>query len=128
MKRLAPALGLLALGFVLVACSGGGGASNGPAVSADPNAVTISAKDLKFSTDTLTAKADTGFQIEFDNQEAAPHNVAIYKDSGFSQKVFVSEPVGGPKTVTYSVPALAGGTYYFRCDVHPDMKGTLQVQ
>jgi hypothetical protein len=26
--------------------------------------------------------------------------------------------------VTYDVPALEAGSWFFRCDVHPDMKGT----
>jgi len=29
--------------------------------------------------------------------------------------------------VTYDVPALAPGSYFFRCDVHPDMAGELTV-
>ncbi len=29
--------------------------------------------------------------------------------------------------MTYSVPALAAGSYVFICDIHPDMKGTLTV-
>jgi plastocyanin len=30
--------------------------------------------------------------------------------------------------VTYGVPALAPGTYFFRCDVHPAMSGELVVR
>jgi plastocyanin len=130
MKRLAPALGLLYLVLVLAACSSGtsANASSGPPESVDPNALRISAKDLKFSTSTLDAPADKPFSIVFDNQEAAPHNVAIYKDQGASQKVLVEDPFGGPKVVTYHVGALAAGSYFFRCDVHTDMKGTLTVK
>jgi plastocyanin len=130
MKRLVPALALLVLVLVLAACSGAGttAAPSGPAASADPNAIQISAKDLKFSTAELVAPADKPFTIAFDNQESAPHNVAIYKDSSASQKLFGEEPVGGPKQVNYQVGALAAGSYFFRCDVHTDMKGTLTVK
>jgi plastocyanin len=127
MKRLVPALGLLALALILVACSGSPAAS-GPAASVDPDALRISAKDLKFSTDTLNAKAGEAFQIAFENQEAAPHNVAIYKDQSAAEKILVEEPFSGPKTVVYNVPAQPAGSYFFRCDLHPDMKGTLAVQ
>jgi plastocyanin len=128
MKRLFPALGLLAIAFVVVACSGANAAPSGPARSADPNALHISSKDLKFSTDKLVAPANKAFQIAYDNQESAPHNVAIYTDQSASTKIFAEEPFGGPRQVVYDVPALAAGSYFFRCDVHPDMKGTLEVK
>ncbi len=127
MKRLVPALALGLLAIVLAACSGGSSAA-APSVSADPNAIQLSANNLKFSSDALSAPADKAFQIEFNNQEGAPHNVAIYKDQAASQKVFGQDPVGGPKTVTYQVGPLTAGTYFFRCDVHTDMKGTLTVK
>ena len=31
-------------------------------------------------------------------------------------------------TKVYEVPALAAGSYFFRCDVHPDMQGTITAQ
>lgn len=124
-KRLLPTVGLLTLAAVLAACGGATSTPSQAPVSADPNAVTISAKDLKFSTDKLEAPAGKAFQIVFDNQEGAPHNVAIYKDESAAEKVLVEEPFSGPKTVTYEVPALEAGDYFFRCDLHPNMKGTL---
>jgi plastocyanin len=128
MKRLVPALGLLAVAFVLVACSGANGAPSGPARSAGPNALHISSRDLKFSTDKLVAPAGTPFQIAYDNQEGAPHNVAIYTDASASTKIFAGEPFGGPRQVVYDVPAIAAGSYFFRCDIHPNMKGALEVK
>jgi plastocyanin len=111
---------------VLAACSpASGGRTAAPSI--DPDALRISAKDLVFSTSTLSAPADEPFQIAFDNQESAPHNVAIYRDSSATEKVFGSDPFSGPAVVTYDVPALAPGTYFFRCDVHPDMSGQLTV-
>jgi plastocyanin len=127
-KHVAAAMGLVAI--VLAACSSGAAApaSSGQPASVDPNAVQISAKDLKFSKAQLSAPAGKAFSIAFDNQEGAPHNVAIYKDQSASQKVFAQDPFGGPKAVTYQVGPLAAGSYFFRCDVHPDMKGTLTVK
>ena len=125
MKRSITAVGLLALGLLLAACSSGGSAT--PAASIPADAIQISANNLQFSTDTLTAPAGEAFQIAFDNQESAPHNVAIYRDAGAAEDIFVPEPFSGPAAVTYDVPALAAGTYFFRCDVHPDMAGELSV-
>ena len=112
--------------LVVAACSGG---SSRPTVgpSIDPEALTISANGLRFSTNTLSAPADEPFQIVFDNQESAPHNVAIYREAAGTDKVFVPEPFSGPAVVAYDVPALEAGTYAFRCDVHPDMAGQLTV-
>jgi plastocyanin len=129
-KHVTAALALAAIVLAAAACSSGGAApaSSGPPASVDPNAIQISAKDLKFSTTQLDAPAGKAFSIAFDNQEGAPHNVAIYKDQSASEKVFVQEPFGGPKLVTYQVGPLAAGSYFFRCDVHTDMKGTLTVK
>jgi plastocyanin len=127
MKRLLTTAGLLLLATLLVACGGSGSTASpsGPAASVDPDALTISANNLEFSTDRLEAPAGEPFQIVFENQEGAPHNVAIYTDESASQSIFVEDPVSGPTTVTYDVPAVDAGEYFFRCDVHPDMNGTL---
>lgn len=109
---------------VLAACSGGSSGAS-PQAAIDSNALRIAARDLQFSTSTLSAPADEPFQIAFDNQESAPHNVAIYRDRSATQRVFGSDPFSGPAVVTYDVPAFAPGTYFFRCDVHPDMSGQL---
>jgi hypothetical protein len=53
--------------------------------------------------------------------------VAIYTDDSATESLFVGDLVDGPKTVTYDVPALDPGSYYFRCDVHPQMNGTLEA-
>jgi plastocyanin len=129
-KHVATTLGLAAIVLVMAACSSGATAAvpSGLPASVDPNAIQISAKDLKFSTAQLNAPADKAFGIVFDNQEGVPHNVAIYKDQSASQKIFGQDPFGGPKAVTYQVGPLAAGSYFFRCDVHPDMKGTLTVK
>jgi plastocyanin len=113
----------------IVALAGCSAGLSGRAVepSTDPDALTIAAKDLEFSTSTLSAPADEPFQIAFDNQESAPHNVAIYRDSSATEKVFGSDPFSGPAVMRYDVPPLAPGTYFFRCDVHPDMSGQLRV-
>jgi plastocyanin len=132
MKRLALSLGLVALAVITAACSGGsGGATVSPAASAPAasapagDAIVVTAKDLKFSTASITAPAGEPFQIVLDNQEGAPHNIAIKDASG--AVVFKGEVVAS-KQVTNNIPALAAGAYEFLCEVHPDMKGTLTAE
>ncbi len=128
MKRLATVLAVIALAAFVAACSNTNAADNTPPASVDPNAVHVAAKDIKFSTAEIDATAGKSFQIVFDNQEGAPHNIAIYKDSSASQKLFGQDPVSGPTTVVYQVPALAAGTYFFRCDIHTNMTGSVVVK
>jgi plastocyanin len=125
MKRLTLILGLGALAAVLAACSGSSAGTAAPAGSVDPNAIVVTAKDLKFSPTEVTAPADAPFEIVFDNQESAPHNIVISDAAG--TKVFEGEVVSSQK-VTYQVPALAAGSNPFICAVHPDMKGTVTAE
>jgi plastocyanin len=132
MKRLILTLGLLSLAAVLAACSGAsanpGTASPSPSNAPTGEIVTVTAKDMKFTDTEITVPAGKAFDLVFDNQEGAPHNVAIYTDSSASTKVSVGEIFSGPAQKTQSVPALDPGTYFFRCDVHPDMQGSIVAE
>ena len=132
MKRLTLTFGLLSLAAVLAACSGASAnpGTASPTTSTPPSGdvVTITAKDLKFGQSDVTVPADTAFDLVFDNQEGAPHNVAIYTDASASSKVSVGEIFSGPAQKAQTVPALAAGSYFFRCDVHPDMQGTIVAE
>jgi plastocyanin len=123
MKRILLAIGLVALAAISAACSSAS-AQPLPSGPVDANGPTVVAKDMKFTSPTVEVKAGTNFTLHFDNQDAAPHNVGIYTDSSASSAVSVGEIVtSGAKDQV--VPALKAGTYFFRCDVHHDMTGTL---
>lgn len=99
---------------------GGGGGPGGP---------TVLAQSLAFDTDTIALPAEVPSAITFDNRDAGtPHNIAIYSDAELSETLFQGELITGPATVTYAVPPQPAGEYYFRCDVHPDMNGTVVVE
>jgi len=100
-----------------------------PVVAASgSNTLQISATNSVFSTDQLQAPASKPFQIDFDNEDpGVPHNVALYTDSSATKALFVGATFNGPATQTYQVSGLPPGTYFFRCDVHHQMTGTLTV-
>lgn len=108
-------------------------ATPAPAVSAAPGgggstAISIVAEGVKFNVSTFTVPADTAFTITFENRDSVPHNVAIYDSDKLTKNLFRGDIFPGPKTVTYKVPPLPGGTYYFHCDVHPGMNGSVVVR
>ena len=130
-KRLRFTMGATLLAGLVVACGGGGGGSS-DTVTCSPKGqdLSISAENFQFSTNCLAVTAGQSSTIAFDNKDAgAAHNVAIYTDSSASKNLFRGDIVTGPKSTTYDVGALDPGTYYFRCDVHPDsMHGTFIVK
>ena len=94
----------------------------------------VAAEGTAFEPTCLVAPAGEPFPIEFDNRDpvavTGPHNIAIAVDEEAvaSDPIFKGELVNGPETVSYDVPAIQDeGSYFFQCDVHPTMTGTLAV-
>lgn len=97
-----------------------------PGTGASGNVIT--AANLTFDRDTLSFTAGTASTLTFQNNDAGvPHNVAIYTDESASDALFTGELVTGVDSATYDIPALDAGSYFFRCDVHPTMHGTVTV-
>jgi len=95
-----------------------------------PGTLSITAANVAFNTDKLSVTTpNVALKLLFQNKDAGiPHDFALYKDKGYTQALFTGDQITGPATTTYSLPALAPGTYYFHCTVHPTtMTGTLVV-
>jgi plastocyanin len=112
--------------------AGGGGQGGGGGGGGAANVTTsVTASGLAFDTDEIDLAAGQETKLTFDNQDAGvPHNIAVYPDENSitpDQALFQGEVVTGPTKVTYTIPALDAGTYYFHCDVHPTMNGTVVV-
>jgi plastocyanin len=123
--------GLLTL--VLAACSSGGSATpppSGACVVADAsNHVAISAKNVAFSAPCIEAAAGSPIVITFTNEEAVPHDIAVYTDATKQQELIRSDIITGPgATTTISVPAQQPGQLYFQCTIHTAMNGALVVK
>jgi plastocyanin len=133
-RRRASVAGLALLILVLAACSSGatpppsGAEPPADCARVDAGVITLSANNLKFSAPCLVANADEAFTIHFTNDENQPHNVAIYPDSSKGSELAKGDIITGPDQSTdIEVGALAAGQYFFDCQVHTEMKGTLYV-
>jgi plastocyanin len=100
-------------------------ATGGEAVTID-----LTADVMAFDTETITVPAGAEVTVNFDNQDdGIPHNLAVYTDSSGATAIFVGDTVTGPVETTYTFTAPSEpGTYYFRCDVHPEMNGDFVVE
>lgn len=87
----------------------------------------VAADNLAFDTDTIEIPAGGEVTISFENKESIPHNIAIYQTEEATEEIFVGEIVTGPITVEYHFTSPPPGSYFFRCDVHPNMRGTVTV-
>jgi len=95
------------------------------ACSPNGTKLSITSFDSKFDRKCLAAPANQAFTIDFTNLDRGiPHNVSIYQDQTAGRTFFKGALIDGPGKTTYSVQGLPGGTYFFRCDPHPDMNGT----
>jgi plastocyanin len=89
--------------------------------SPNGTALSITASDSKFDKDCMAVPPNEASTIAFDNEDRGiPHNVSIYEDDTASKALFKGEVTEGPKKITYNVPALPEGRYFFRCDPHPE--------
>jgi len=115
-------LWIIALVAILLAGCGGGAT---PAPSFPPGAVVVHARNRAFDTTQLVIPADTEFSLAFVNEDGDTHNIAIRTKSGFEgDLVFRFDPVSA-KTVVLSVGKIPKGSYFFICEVHPNMSGTV---
>jgi plastocyanin len=114
---------VILIGLVALGCGGGSAASITPPPDA---AAAITARGEAFDTATLALPASAS-RLFFKNLDGFGHNVAIYTDSSAKTKVFVGQAITDA-AVTYDIPTLSPGTYFFRCDLHPNrMVGTVTV-
>jgi plastocyanin len=99
------------------------------AASGNLDVVQISALGVKYEQTSVTAPADTPFQVSFENKDAGvPHNVSLHLGDVNGAELFKGEVFPGVATRVYDVPALDAGSYAFVCTVHPTMIGTLTVE
>ncbi len=106
---------------------GGPGGTGGSGPGGPGGGVTVVAQNIAFDTSTINLPPAPS-TITFENRDAGvQHNIAIYSNSSLDQELFNGDLVTGPATAQYDVPALQPGEYYFQCNVHPNMNGSVVV-
>jgi plastocyanin len=91
--------------------------------------LTVIAKGIAFDTERIAVPAGQPVQLRLDNEDAGVlHNIAVYRDDRASDLVVRGKLFDGPRERDYRFEAMPAGTYYFQCDLHPAMNGTLTAQ
>ena len=136
-----------AIASLIMACGDGGSTASQPpaggsartprpdasistvtAAAAHVSTLQVSAKDTKYSTDHLAARAGR-ITFQFTNDDTAiPHSFALYRSKSDLKDPLGSTPMAtGPSTQSFTLD-LAPGDYYYQCQVHQEaMSGTLVV-
>ncbi len=104
--------------------------SPSPPLATGPPAagIDLTAKGIKFDKTTLTFPANTQVTINFNNEDVGiPHNWSLRQDSASPTAFFAGDIFSGPAEKQYVFTSPGPGTYFFRCDVHPGMNGSVTI-
>ncbi len=112
---------VLALVTILVAACGG---APSPAPTIPAGAIVVHAKDRAFDTKELQVHAGVEFPLVFVNEDGDLHNIAIRTQSGSGGDLLFRFDAVSSKTVVLTV-GIPKGNWFFLCEVHPDMWGTV---
>jgi plastocyanin len=111
--------------------AGGEGSGGGEGEGGGAGGVTVVAEELAFSPTEVEVPADAPATITLDNRDDVgtfgQHDLAVYEDDSYATQIAATELISGPGTGSAELPALAEGAYPFRCDVHPQMTGTVNA-
>lgn len=122
---------LLAAAVFSIGCSdndddGGEGQGGG---NTEEQTLTLTARSTLFTTQLLAAPPERTLIFEFVNDdEGQRHSVAIYRTEIGGDPFFRIDPVAGKQTVRREFTTPQIGTYFYRCEIHPEaMRGDLVV-
>ncbi len=112
-------------------------ATTGLGSSTQPQKVDVTAKDFSFDPEKITLNKSTSggaagsVTVSFNNEGRASHTFALYTDKDYKTKVGGAEigatPGGGSGGSVFVAPT-AATTYYFRCEIHNSMQGSIEFK
>jgi len=122
-------------GFPPIAAASSASASPSASAPTTPvTAVTLIGKDIKWDLSQLLFKANEKITVTVDNQDttlSVPHNFGLFTNAARTADKEIYKPakdVAPGQKFDYVVPALKAGTYFFQCDIHTSMNGTVTVK
>jgi cytochrome c oxidase subunit 2 len=100
---------------------------------AEAQTVEISAQNTAFDKAEIRVKAGGLVTVKVSNKETVPHNWALYESESAAlsgaKAIAATQLKAGPYEEQATFEAPKPGTYFFRCDAHPQqMRGTLVVE
>jgi plastocyanin len=127
------------------ACGGGDGTNGASPASPEPTAtetgtaeptpqgtpveLEVEAENFAFDESTYTVPAGSTVELKFKNRdEGVPHTFSVYTSSDAQEEIFATGNVVGDTEDEFQFAAPDPGTYYFQCDVHPNMNGDVVVE
>jgi plastocyanin len=103
--------------------------SEAPANPGAPSSeVAITAAGLAWDTEALAVTANEPLTVAVENDDTAVHNFSIYEDESLDKEIVIGDDVAAGSTIEEEVDPLKEGEYYFQCDYHPSMSGTLTAE
>lgn len=104
-------------GSAPAASAGGGGGGTACATGSGTATVSVEIKDFKFGTDPVEAKV--GDVVGWTNGDSAPHTATL--DDGSCDTGNINQGATGLLVFNEA------GTYTYHCNIHTNMKGTINV-
>ena len=90
---------------------------------------TLAATNVAFDLRQIRLPANQPVHLRLDNKDAGIlHNIAVYRDPQAAELVARGKLFDGPEVRDYRFDGFSSGTYYFQCDLHPSMSGSLVAE
>ncbi|HEY7873514.1 MAG TPA: cupredoxin domain-containing protein [Actinomycetota bacterium] len=96
---------------------------------AEPSSeVEITAAEFAWDKSELAVVAGEPLTVTVENEDPTAHNFSIYEDDSLAKDFFVGDTIAASASAEEQVDPLPKGEYYFQCDLHPTMNGTLTAE
>lgn len=90
--------------------------------------IALTAVDIAWDKEELTVVAGEPLTVTVDNEDPTPHNFSIYEDESLDTDIYIGDNIAASASFEAEIDPLKKGEFYFQCDLHPAMRGTLTAE